>query len=310
MALRPSAVALAAAARAPGIARLLLRLWGRTYAWWPRQPHWLFLRLKRDLGVRLRQRARLFTGQIMVVDPFDSVGRRIARDGCYEPETVMLLQKLLQPGMVVLDVGAHVGQHSLIASRMVGEQGQVHAFEPDPATFGELVRNVSMNVCSNVTCNQTALSDNPGRAALYLSSVDNVGRASLRPQFRHSEHQADVEVRTLDEYADSAALPRIDLIKADIEGAELPLLRGGREVIGRFGPVLLLELSVHGRAFGYGTEDLVAQLEEWGYALYRVGAIPVARYSPSPEDPTWFNVLGVHRDQVPILRSRWILPDG
>jgi hypothetical protein len=146
----------------------VLRLWSKHYLKGKTEPHWLFLKLKFHLQMRIWQRAKLVTGQEIDVDPFEDVGGAIARNGCHEPATVVVFQKLLAPGMIVFDLGAHIGQYTLIASQLIGDSGWVHSFEPDPKTFKQLQSNVRLNGCNSVTCNPIALSNRHGTATLYL----------------------------------------------------------------------------------------------------------------------------------------------
>lgn len=256
----------------------------------------------------MRKRAQLLTGQYLYVDPFEYVGGKIAQEGCYEPETVALFRSILTRNMVIIDAGAHVGQYTVIASALVGSSGQVHAFEPDPFTFQLLKDNAIVNRCLNTLCNRGALSSDRGHGLLYLSDVSFSASDSLRPPRGCEKIEAvEVELIALDEYVKVASLHRVDVLKADVEGAELLVLRGARETIVRFTPIIIVELSVHTERFGYRKEDLKQQLEEWGYHLFRVGRTPLRPYTPSVEEPTFFNVLAVHEDQVQSFASKGII---
>ena len=99
----------------------------------------------------------------------------------YEPETTGLLQRVIEPGMVVVDVGAHVGYYALLAAKRVGPQGKVYAFEPDPTNYALLLKNIELNGYRNILTTGEAVSDRVGTATLYLAGLDT-GRHSL---FRH-----------------------------------------------------------------------------------------------------------------------------
>ena len=138
MLLSPSEAALWLATHAPGVARVGTRLWARATVRRRRQPHWLLLRLKSELNLRFQEEVRLKSGHSIFLDPFDEIGREIVTEGYFEPETVRVFEALVCQGMVFVDAGANIGQYSLIASKLVGPRGQVHAFEPDPVTFQRL----------------------------------------------------------------------------------------------------------------------------------------------------------------------------
>ncbi|HVY60715.1 MAG TPA: FkbM family methyltransferase, partial [Planctomycetota bacterium] len=296
--LAPSRLALWMAARLPRAGRAAVRLWARSYLARPRPQHWLFHKLKADLRVQLRERVPLLGGHALYVDPLDSIGQAIARGGCYEPETVEVFRRLVGPGAVVVDAGAHLGQYSVLGAAAVGPGGAVHAFEPDPVTFGRLRENLALNGATGVRCNNVALAREPGRATLYLADIDVSAGNSLARTRHYGGTETTVEVTTLDAYAAAADLRRLDLLKADVEGAELPLLEGGARTIERFRPRLILELSVHGAAFGYAAADLVARLEGWGYHVFRIGPLPLRPYTARADDPVHFNVLAVHASDL------------
>src|SRR5205823_143519 len=97
------------------------------------------------------QVARLANGMDIEIDALDTIGKHILKTGCYEHDTFHFLCRILRPGMVFLDIGANIGQYTLLASQRVGPVGDVHAFEPHPTLFDVLVRNVDRNRCRNVT---------------------------------------------------------------------------------------------------------------------------------------------------------------
>src|SRR5882757_9974423 len=90
-----SVIATWTAEKMPSVATLGLRFWGEYLLRFGYDEHWLFKKLRTDLGIRFRKRAQLLTGQSIYVDPFDSVGKEIYADGCYEQETVALFQSIL-----------------------------------------------------------------------------------------------------------------------------------------------------------------------------------------------------------------------
>lgn len=293
-----------AATTAPPVGRYAVRLWAQSYLRRPRPPHWMFPALRSALGVRIRKQVSLLGAHELMVDPFDIVGHTIATKGCFEPETVHAIQRLLEPGMVAIDAGAHIGQYSVLMSAAVGPAGAIHSFEPDPATLGQLRDNIQLNCITNVTTNGMALSSFAGRSQLYLSDVSNIGGNSLRQTLNCGNRGVSVPVTTLDAYVRAARLTRLDFLKADVEGAELLLLRGGAAAIERFRPTMILEVSINQRLFDYGPGDLIAQLREWEYDLYRVGPMPLQPYQVSSKEPDDFNILAAPRRERARLQRR------
>lgn len=180
---------------------------------------------------------------------------------------------LLRPGDVVFDVGANRGHFTRLFSRIVGESGAVHAFEPVPATFA-LLRDTMRRAGSptNVSLHACALGDEEGIATLNVPGSDD-GQASLRTHSSGSWSEApavqhfECAITTLDKF--TAAMDRLDFVKCDVEGAELPVIRGARTTLTRLAPLLWLEANPEWtRAFGYTPDDLVTELRTIGYDTF------------------------------------------
>ncbi|MDP7510867.1 MAG: FkbM family methyltransferase [Dehalococcoidia bacterium] len=152
--------------------------------------------------------------------------------GRYEQETTSLFQSIIEPGTVVIDVGAHVGYYSLLAARNAGPAGKVYAFEPEPANHSLLVKNAELNGYDNIVPLRKAVSNRVGSSTLYLTSLDN-GRHST---YRHESTQTGsevVETTSLDAFLESEGWPPVDLVKVDVEGAEMDVLAGMEQLLQR-----------------------------------------------------------------------------
>ncbi|MBI1884960.1 MAG: FkbM family methyltransferase [Chloroflexi bacterium] len=183
----------------------------------------------------------------------------------YEPGTTKLFQRLVGPGMTVMDVGAHWGYFTLLAARGVGEGGRVYAFEPHPDNWALLVKNVQTNGYSNVVAVQKAVADRAGQVPLFLGKSD-AGCNSLYRNPLTREESIPVEVTTLDAFLEREGGPRVDLIKIDIEGGEPAALEGARGLVQRSGNLGLI-VEFHPRLLGTaGTtpEEFVDRLLGWG----------------------------------------------
>ena len=180
---------------------------------------------------------------------------------------------LIRRGDVVFDIGANRGHFTRLFSRMVGREGAVHAFEPAPHTFETLRESFSSGgYPPNVTFNLCALGEASGKTRIIIPGGDD-GQASLRVHTGGSwtaaaPTQSDAcNVVTLDDYA--AGLERVDFMKCDIEGAELPAIRGGRATLTRLKPMLWIEVNPEWtRDFGYCALDLLNELRALGYDTF------------------------------------------
>lgn len=294
-----STVVLKVAEVAPALMRWVLWLWVNAGQWLsrgrPSRDHWLVSELANRLQGRIPVYTRLGNGMRIKVHLNDHVGAAIIRTGYYEIDTVRLIQRLLKPGMIFFDVGTHVGQYTLLASQPVGETGEVHGFEPDPVTYGWFVSNVKRNGLTNVRANQLALAGQPGTLALYLSTVSDVGSNSLRKPRHFSGEVCEVEAVTLDSYMERHRVPRVDVMKIDVEGAECEVLSGAGALLSRDDkPFMILEFEeARQLAFQSSCAKLAALLTARGYELFRIDAETLEAYVPRSPDKDSFNILAV-----------------
>jgi FkbM family methyltransferase len=146
----------------------------------------------------------------------------------FEPEMVERFQRVVRPGMVVLDIGANLGYYTLLASKLAGPGGKVLAFEPELTNLSFLMKNIAQNACVNVFVCPCAVSDAFGELTLYLSYPSRSGHSIIRPDDGASRSQR-VGAVSLDEYV---APLEPNVVKIDIEGAEALALRGMKRMVG------------------------------------------------------------------------------
>jgi FkbM family methyltransferase len=160
--------------------------------------------------------------------------------GTYEKGTIHYLQKNLKNGEVFLDIGANIGLMSTIASKCVGKDGKVFSIEANPKTASILSHNLSLNQCDNATILQVALGNEEGTATLYENWSVNRGGASLLSQEKNASG-VDVSLTTLDSIFDLNQ--SVAMIKLDVEGFELEVLKGGQNLIKNQLPEFCIEIS-------------------------------------------------------------------
>lgn len=153
--------------------------------------------------------------------------------GSYEASIQREFQAAIRPGSVVYDVGANVGFYTLLSSRLTGPSGSVYAFEPAPGNIEALRRHISLNKAANVTLFPAAVSSVSGTEGFDPGAHRFIGRLSDSGTLR-------VEVVTLDELVAKGDVQPPEVIKIDVEGSELEVLRGAGAILERYHPVLLL----------------------------------------------------------------------
>ncbi len=200
----------------------------------------------------------------------DALGLLIATTG-FENAESRFVERFLKPGMIVLDIGAHHGYYTLLASKRVGVRGRVISFEPSPREQKALRLNLRLNRCRNVVIEGLALSDENGESDFYVLEDRASGCNSLKvPDVSGKMSRQRVEIARLDQCLARFAMDRVDFIKLDVEGGELAVLRGAADLLGRTSrPVILTEVQdIRTLPWGYRAKDILAHLAEKDYKWF------------------------------------------
>jgi FkbM family methyltransferase len=160
----------------------------------------------------------------------DHVGRAIYYFGDLDPKVSWVVQQLVKPGDCVLDVGANFGILTLLMSKLVGSQGRVHSFEPNPLLCKTLSATLAHNGIENVQLHHFALGAEDGELPLNVPK-GNFGRGSLASNSEHGLESRTVSIRRLDDLVSHQGVSRIALMKIDVEGFELQVLMGSQHVL-------------------------------------------------------------------------------
>jgi FkbM family methyltransferase len=193
--------------------------------------------------------------------------------GGFECAETLFVDRYLKPGMTVLDIGAHHGLYTLLASKRVGPTGKVISFEPSPRERRQLSRNLRLNFCSNVHVEPYALGRERSQTELFVVSGGEDGCNSLRPPVVDAETKpVRVDVVSLDEVVARIGLTRVDFLKLDVEGGELDVLKGASRVLQFLPrPVLLVEVyDIRTGPWGYRAHEIVRFLDGIGYRWFQL----------------------------------------
>jgi FkbM family methyltransferase len=208
-------------------------------------------------------------GSKMLIDPRHGLGFNLWQTGIWEKMETRIIQEYIKEGTVFVDIGANIGYYSLLAARRVGQAGKVYAFEPAPENYAMLVKNMEFNRYRNIIAVQKAVSNRNGVARFFIDA-----EYPMQHRFQNSKDEEDtieVSVITLDNFFKDKGY-KVDLIKMDIEGAEMFVLEGMQKVLNEnknlvifseFNPRLLKKLGVH-------PEDFLHKLAENGFRMYEI----------------------------------------
>lgn len=223
----------------------------------------------------------------MRVDLNDWLQRQVFMYGTYRVEEkhrhAMLSR--IRDGGTVLDVGAHVGYYSLLFANRVGQYGRVFAFEPSTRTHDRLLDNISLNDLANITPVKAAASDEAGTAIVNLAAGVNTGSTSL-----HFDVDAvgteQIKTIVLDDYLERHAIDEVNLIKIDVEGHELHVLRGLRKTLNvraNKAPELFVEVNeITLKSSGTPIEAIFEELATAGYIAHRIVSAGRLRVESQP----------------------------
>jgi FkbM family methyltransferase len=198
------------------------------------------------------------------------VAASIYTKGVWEPEVTGALRALIKPGDTVFDIGGDAGYYTVIFAKLVGSGGKVVVFEPIPKAQERIMENVALNDFHNVEMVDLALGSKPGSFVLerpFQDSRINLNKAEPGPE------DILVKVIRFDDLAKARVLPRADLIKIDVEGAELEILRGMESYVAAHHPTFVIELHPELLPqFGASVDDVIQWLKERGYSLTALDA--------------------------------------
>ena len=189
----------------------------------------------------------------------------------YEPNQTEIVKKYVRKGDIVIDIGAHVGYYTLLMAQLVGKNGKVYSFEPDPVNFQLLKKSVEINGFENVVLIQKAVSNITDKVKLFLGDDDSAINRIYDAKLGDTKESIDVESITIDEYfKENDEL--INFIKIDSEGSEVKIVNGMKQFLSRnkelvmmteFFPFLI-------KKSGDKPNQYLKSLEKSGFNLYNI----------------------------------------
>ena len=207
-------------------------------------------------------------GRFYVDDNRGRLKKKLLSGKPHEPHVIREFEKNLAPGDTALDIGAHIGALTVPMARLIGPEGTVYAFEPQRKIYRELVHNIKLNELSNVVPLHFAVSSKTGIIEMNTDPRADDGVAAI------GEGGEEVEARTIDSFGFSD----VSLMKIDVEGHELEVLRGAEKTIGALHPVIIVEI------WKRNLDDVIPALEGYGYSVRQISVFHdyIATYEPKP----------------------------
>ncbi len=189
----------------------------------------------------------------------------------YEPNQTKIVKKYVHEGDVVIDVGAHVGYYTLLMAQLVGKNGKVYSFEPDPVNFELLKKSVEINGFENVVLIQKAVSDTTEKIKLFLGDNDSAINRIYDAKLGDAKKSIDVESVTIDEYfKENDKL--FNFIKIDSEGSEAKIINGMEKFLTKNRKLIMMTefFPFLIKKSGDEPKQYLKSLENSGFELYNI----------------------------------------
>lgn len=193
--------------------------------------------------------------------------------GAYELPTINFFRKQIKQGMCVIDVGANVGYHSLIMTKLVGQKGSVYSFEPEIKNIELLNTNIKLNRFKNINIIKKAVSNQNGSIKLYLSNSDNLGvHSTVFCEDTVSNKFEEIEAVKLDDFVTDNQIKKVDFVKIDVEGAETDVLAGMENILLNHRPIIVMELVEKLQNIkGWTTKSVKEMMKnKYNYKAYKI----------------------------------------
>ena len=233
-------------------------------------------------------------GSKLTARPIDGNGRLICYFGTKFDVIFDFLKAYLRNGMVYVDVGANIGSHVINAARLVGRTGTVFAFEADPDTFELLMKNIKLNGLDNVIFQQTCVTEDVGTVSFYKHK--DSAKSSIVD--RGEKVAATLPADKLDNLIPANA--RIDILKIDVEGAELGVLKGARQIFLDRPPSIVIIEVFDVRDNTDKSSGVRQILENYGYHFYLFNGHELSEFTGSA-----LNAFAIHKSAMPQVLAKF-----
>lgn len=216
----------------------------------------------------------------------------------YETRETEFLMSLVDDGSIVLDIGANIGWYTL--NFTLNRRGvQVYSFEPIRQNYERLVKNLLLNnvPAGNAYC--CGFSDHVGTATFYYDTECGMASSQVNLRGRDFTVSQECQISTLDEFmSGNKGIDRIDLVKCDVEGAELFVFKGGIESLALHRPIVFAEMLRKWSAkFAYHPNDIIKLFSQIGYGCYVLNGNSISRIFEVTEDTVETNFIFFNHDR-------------
>ncbi len=251
---------------------------------------------------------RVYQNKKIACNLSDHVQSRIYFFGAYEPIEAFLFTSLIKPDSHIVDAGANIGFYSLVSESFLGQQGMIYAFEPVPHNYNQLLKNIELSQSSNIKVFKKGLWNKTEVLEFSLDAEmeNNAGSFTLG-NVQNAREKVKCEVTTLDSLVQEKQISKVDLIKMDIEGAELMAIEGAQQTIDQFRPSVLMEINQGAcQRMNYSSSKIDKIFLQKGYKIFLVNTLPEnSGFIESTEKLTQSNVFYISPNDQTRFHQQW-----
>jgi len=207
-----------------------------------------------------------YKGVNLCVDIRDYVGHYLYFG--FKEDAHEKLINLAKPDYTVLDIGTNIGSTLLQFANKIGKKGKVYGFEPDPTNYQACINNIGLNNFHNIEVANIGLGDKKGSFNLVVDTETNRGGNRISFDIENQKTSTTIQVERLDDWVNNKNISYVDLIKIDVEGFEMNVLKGAEEILKKHNPTLFIELDDNNlKQVESNAKDLILFLEKLNYQM-------------------------------------------
>ena len=276
----------------------LLNVYTRNFSF-PHRGLKYFLKAANSLGIAgMTYKKRLHPNFYMLLNPTEHIQQQLFWYGYYEKELGDLLNKIVKPGDVFLDLGANIGYFSLLVATNFPSV-KVISFEPVQELFQNMNDNISLNSIKNISTVHAAVGETSEEKELFVAAPDNLGMSSFYQPGNYSGKTERVKVVTIDDWFKTSGLSKMDVIKLDIEGSELAALKGMKEILQKQKPILIVEVNPETLSmFNLKPSDIYDYLKQLNFEGFLILENARLEHLNQVEINQTTNILFIHKEKV------------
>jgi len=228
--------------------------------------HYIILRLLK-IDVSQEHQVVVNDNPLILIPNDKGISEELLLLKTHEPFSTKALKNELKEGMMCLDIGANLGYYAAMESKAVGDSGHVIAIEPSPKNFTYLKRNMELQKTLNYELFNFAIGDKNGNTNFLISKKSNQSKVvSEEEKIPEGCELINIPLTTTDKFIDEKQVNRLDLIRMDVEGYELQILEGAKQIIKKFKPMIHIE--IHNELLGkQKLKKVLVDLKNFGYEI-------------------------------------------